>query len=106
MKLKTTRRCGIGRNLFHRFLPAAPIWLALFAAAFVSAPAFGQGFHGASIQKVPAGPDGTPRAHVGDTIMASIRVRNLDDFNDSITITSIVDVVHHNSGDITSPNLL
>jgi hypothetical protein len=106
MKIENTRRRGVGRNPLHRFLPAAPVWLALFAAAFVSAPAFAQDFHGASIQKNPLGPDGTPRAHVGDTIMAAIRVRNLDDFNDTITVTSIVDVVNHNSGSVTSINLL
>jgi len=104
MKTANARRCGVG-PLFHRVL-AALRPCAVLVAALLAAPAFAQDFHGASIQKFPAGPDGTPRAHVGDPIMASIRVRNLDDFNDSLTITSIVDVVHHTSGDVTTPNLL
>jgi hypothetical protein len=66
-------------------------------------------YHGASIQKSPLGPTHVPIAHEGDTITASIRITNIDDFNDAITISSITDVVHHsagNGGDVTSPNLL
>ena len=67
---------------------------------------FAQSFHGASIQKDPRGPDGSNRAHVGDKVRTSIRVLNIDDFEDSLTITNIFDVTHHFSGDETSPNLL
>ncbi len=63
-------------------------------------------FHGAAIFKNPLGPDGTPRAHVGDTITDTLTVMNLDDFLDTITITNLVDVVHHASGNIISSNLL
>ncbi len=64
--------------------------------------------HGAGIFKNPLGPNLTPRAEVGQTITASIRVRNLDGFGDSLTITSIVDIVYHGApaGIITSANLL
>ena len=79
--------------------------IAAFAAAIVPS-ANAQFFHGASIQKNPVGPSGAAKAHVGDTITAGIRVRNVDDFEDSLTITSILDVVHHTIGDQTSPNLL
>jgi len=66
-------------------------------------------FHGASIQKSPLGPTDVPAAHEGETITAHIRITNIDDFNDPITISSITDVVHHsagNGGDVTSANLL
>jgi len=80
----------------------------LTLAALLCAPeTFAQTlFHGASIQKNPAGPSGLPKAHVGENITAAIRVRNVDDFNDSLTITSIVDIVHHGTGDTRSANLL
>jgi hypothetical protein len=63
-------------------------------------------FHGASIQKEPIGPHNTPVAHVGDPIRSVIRVRNEDSFSHPLVITSIVDVVHHASGDVVSSNLL
>src|SRR5262245_2491384 len=53
-----------------------------------------------------AGPDGSPRSHVGETITAVIRMRNTDDFNDSLLITNIQDIIHHTSGGVTTPNLL
>src|SRR5438105_2015485 len=62
--------------------------------------------HGAGIFKVPVGPLGTPRAEVGQNITASIKVQNLDDFGDSLTIGSITDAVHHASGHVLSPNLI
>ena len=68
-----------------------------------------QQFHGASIQKVCAGPNGNaavPRAREGDTVTCTIRVTNIDDFGDALTINSIVDVVHHRSGDVSTGNLL
>src|SRR5947209_4984300 len=64
--------------------------------------------HGAGIFKNPIGPPPlfSSMVHTGDIITATIRVRNLDSFGDSLTITNIVDMVHHASGDTTSPNLL
>jgi hypothetical protein len=107
MKIVNARRRGAGITCpSRRLLPAARLWAGLLLALILGIPAYGQFFHGASIQKVPVGPSGIPQAHVGDPIMATIRVRNLDDFQDSITVTSIVDVVHHNSGDVTTTNLL
>lgn len=63
-------------------------------------------FHGAAIYKTPVGPDGTARAQIGETITASITVQNMDEFNDSLRLTTIYDIEHHFSGDVTSPNLL
>jgi hypothetical protein len=54
----------------------------------------------------PRGPDGTQRAHVGDTITSVIRFQNTDDFNDSLFLTNLVNVVQHNNGSVTTPNLL
>src|SRR6476620_3767055 len=65
-----------------------------------------QTFHGAAMLKNPVGPDGTPRAHVGDTITATITVMNFDDFLDTVTISNIFDIVHHSSLTVTSANLL
>jgi hypothetical protein len=62
--------------------------------------------HGAAILKAPVGADGTSRAHVGETVTNFIRVINLDTFFDTLTITSIVDVVFSGTGAVTSPNLL
>src|SRR5215212_4023743 len=107
MKIVNARRRGAGITCpSRRLLPAAHLWAGLLLALILGIPAYGQNFHGASIQKVPVGPSGIPQAHVGDPIIATIRVRNLDDFEDSITVTSIVDVVHHNAGDVTTTNLL
>jgi uncharacterized repeat protein (TIGR01451 family) len=86
-------------------LPVASL-LAFLAVAAAPSVARAQLLHGAAIQKTPVGPSGLSKAHVGDTITARIRVTNLDDFEDTLTITNIVDVVHHASGDETSPNLL
>jgi uncharacterized repeat protein (TIGR01451 family) len=58
--------------------------------------------HGATIQKVANPPSG----RVGDTITATIRVGYADDFGDTITVQSIIDTVHHTSGDVMTPNLL
>ena len=66
----------------------------LMAGVFLAAGVKAQD-HGGAILKLPTGPSGTARAHVGDPIKTIMRVINLDDFNDSLTITSIVDVVHH-----------
>jgi uncharacterized repeat protein (TIGR01451 family) len=87
----------------------AASWLVVFSIAFATtftSEVHAQLFHGASIQKNPVGPSGLPQAHVGDTITAAIRVRNVDDFGDSLTITSIVDIVYHTSITETSANLL
>src|SRR3954469_7516088 len=63
--------------------------------------------HGSAIFKNPVGPTLEAKGRVGDTIIATIRVRNMDSFGDSLTITSIVDVIHHALGGVeTSPNLL
>src|SRR5438552_3659142 len=66
----------------------------------------GQGFHGGVSQKTAVGPSGLSIAHVGDTITATIRLRNSDLFSDSLTVTSIVDIVHHATGDVVTANLL
>jgi hypothetical protein len=66
----------------------------------------GQSFHGAAIFNDPVGPDGTARAQVGDKITVTITVMNLDDFMDTVTVTNIVDVVHHATDTLTSSNLL
>src|SRR5436190_12717167 len=87
MKIVNARRRGVGIPCpGHRLLPAAHLLAGLLLALILGLPAYGQDFHGASIQKVPVGPSGLPLAHVGDPIMATIRVRNLDDFSDSITV--------------------
>jgi len=85
-----------------RLIPA----LFLFIGTVFCSPAQAQLFHGAAIFKTPVGPDGSSRAHVGDTITATLTVVNLDDFLDTSTITNLLDVVHHASGDVTSTNLL
>ena len=82
------------------------MFLTVVLALLAPSGAFAQSFHGATIQKDPRGPDGSNRAHVGDKVRTSIRVLNNDDFEDSITITNIIDVTHHFFGDETSPNLL
>ena len=66
----------------------------------------GAQFHGATIQKIVLGPGGAGNASVGDTVNASIRVTNTDDFDHALNITSISDVVHHASGDVATGNLL
>jgi len=78
----------------------------VFLTLAISNTAIGQIFHGAVILKTPRGPDGTATARVGDIITATITVMHADEFFDTLTITSIVDVVHHASGDVVSPNLL
>lgn len=60
-------------------------------------------FHGIEVYKNIVSPQ---PANVGDTITAVIGVVNLDEFGDSVTISSIVDVVHHAVGDETSVNLI
>ena len=80
--------------------------LVALAAAIIVPDAHAQFFHGASIQKNPLGPTGFPKAHVGEVITTKIRVRNLDDYNDSLTITNIHDEIHHTSGDEITTNLL
>src|SRR5580765_11280 len=90
--------------VFARRLIATAVLL--FTISFCSSLRAQQGFHGAAILKNPVGPDGTPRAHVGDTITATITVMNLDDFLDTVTLSNIFDVVHHASGDVTTANLL
>src|SRR5262249_48370686 len=80
--------------------------LVLLLVTSICELASAQDFHGAAILKTPLGPDGTPRAHVGDTITASITILNLDDFEDTVTLTNIVDIVHHKTGDVTTTNLL
>src|SRR5438874_9874754 len=90
-------------SFYSRGLLAA---LLHFSAVAFCVSIHAQAFHGASIQKNPVGPDGTARAHVGDTITATVTIMNLDEFLDTVTITNIVDVVHHASGDVTSANLL
>ena len=52
------------------------------------------------------GPDGTPRAHVGDMITSRIGIISFDDFYDTFTINYASDAVHYGTGDVTSPNLL
>src|SRR6266508_2053814 len=58
------------------------------------------------MQKIPLGPNNTDKGHIGDLITVRIRVRNLDDFNDSLTITSIVDILKHATVTNITPNLL
>ena len=89
----------------------ATLWSCLFVLIALAITAItpetqAQFFHGASIQKNPTGPTGQPRAHVGETVTTRIRVRNLDDFGDSLTVTNIIDVIHHTSGDEITTNLL
>ena len=82
--------------------------LLLLAAFSTLSSTQAQFFHGAILQTAAVGPSGQPRAHVGDSINATIRVRNNDDFEDSLTITNLHYVVHHSRGaaDVVSSNLL
>src|SRR6266850_2534047 len=82
-----------------------PAIILLMSAAF-SNISYSQDFHGAAILKNPVGPDGTANAHVGDPITATITVMNLDDFGDTVTITNILDIIHHAGGDVPTGNLL
>jgi len=90
---------------FAALLPCPAVLLSL-AAVFAAPTAVFAQSHGAGILKNPIGPSGLPKAHVGDVVVTPIRVINFDSFGDSITVTNIVDVVHHASGNATSANLL
>src|SRR6266404_2732407 len=94
--------CAFKSVLSTRLCSAALLALSLI----ICAPTEALLFHGAAIFKTPLGPDGTQRAHTGDVITATLTVMNLDDFLDTHTITNIVDIVHHASGDATTPDLL
>jgi len=93
------------RNLisFSKTIALAGL-VALAASKPVAAPA--QYFRTVLVDENPVGPDGTPRAHVGDTITDTVRVINEDDFGDTVTVNSVTNVVHHGAGDAVSGNLL
>lgn len=86
------------------------LWSYVAGALMVSLlPASAQTFHGASIQKSVAGPNGdflTPLAHPGDTITYIIRVRNIDEFGDQVTVTNIFDTINTTPVATTTGNLL
>ncbi len=82
-------------NSFFSSKPALLILLGVAVCAVSQAQPF---FHGVAVFKNPAGPNGTNRVHVGDTITSTITITNLDDFGDTLTITQVVDVVYHKFG--------
>jgi hypothetical protein len=83
------------------FIPLVGLVLAMSTSGGVA-----QGFPVFNFLATPRGPDGTQRAHVGDTITTSIRFQNTDDFDDSLMVTNLVNIIGHNSGIITTSNLL
>lgn len=94
-------------NTFSLSLSKARLLVAILLLTLgFQTPLLAQQFHGGAILKTPLGPNGTSQARVGDTITATITVINLDEFGDSLRLTSIVDRVFHASGTVTSPNLL
>jgi len=65
--------------------------------------------HSGSIGKAVSGPNGdstTPRAHVGDTVNATLTYQDTDGFGDSHRVDSMIDRVLHTSGAVDSPNLI
>src|SRR5947209_5691313 len=90
------------KRLFAALSSEVGLALFIFFAVFSAEAAN----HGAGIFKVPTGPLGVPKAHVGETITAAIKVQNLDDFGDTITFSSITDIVHHATADAPSANLI
>lgn len=74
--------------------------LIIYTVSVQIAPA--QLFHGVAVFKDIL--NGTP-PKPGELVTARISVLNLDDFQDTQTILSVIDVVHHASGDVTN-NLL
>jgi len=86
--------------------PILALVLALGLALPMAAPVMAQVVHGISIVKGVEGPSGTDVAHVGETATATIIVTNADTAGHAIRIDSIVNVVHHTSGDVSSGELL
>jgi hypothetical protein len=89
--------------------PLSVFWTAVFttaAMAVFSPSAWAQSLHGALVIRQAVGPTGLASAHVGDTVRSLIRVVNVDDFGDSVTVTSIVCVLHRGTGSVVTSNLL
>ena len=81
--------------------------MALPVAAGDLAPAgVGPAGHGIGMSVSATGPTGEAVALEGDTVNVTIIVYSLDNSGDGQNITSIVDIVHHNSGSNSSGNLL
>lgn len=93
-------------TFFWKTVPAAFALMLVVGFGLMSPQKAHAAFHGATIQKSCVGPSGLPVAREGETVNCTIRVTNADDFGDHLTITSISDVVHHQSGDVATGNLL
>lgn len=94
-----------------RKIQIAGLCSAIAALQLALAPgAYAQQLHGAGVLKNQTGPCSiatlTGVARVGDTVNVQIQVVNLDQFNDTLIINSIVDTVNHQAGPVSSPNLL
>src|SRR6185295_13536171 len=77
----------------------------LIAQLLLVKPALAQ-FPGAVFVKTPLGPRGTADADVGEKVITSITILNVDAFGDSFRITNLFDVVHHFGSNEISPDLL
>ena len=80
--------------------------MALPVAALVPAGVGPAAGHGIGMAVSATGPTGEAVALEGDTVNVTIIVYSLDNSGDGQNITSIVDIVHHNSGSNSSGNLL
>ena len=83
------------------------VLVSMFVMALPVAAGVGPAFHGISVVKSQAGPWPNPDiALAGDTVTVEIMVTNMDTTPHATRIDSIVDVVHHTSGNVSSGNLL
>ncbi|MDB6034773.1 MAG: hypothetical protein JWM16_5111 [Verrucomicrobiales bacterium] len=89
-----------------RWFGIAVAMFALAVGILCGPQAQAQVFHGAVLLKNPRGPSGTAEARVGEQVVTTITIINLDEFGDNLIITNLYDVVYHASGTEQSPNLL
>src|SRR5262249_2277740 len=95
-------------TILNRFIRCLPVGVALLALTVIlpTASAQAQCLHGVGTNKNCLGPRGDAFVLRGETITNTISVANFDTCGDAIRVDSIIDVVHHSAGDVTSPNLL
>src|SRR5215208_143303 len=97
----TSGQPGEDKGLMMRFLRLTGV-LAVLGAIFVTTGAAADVNHGIGFTKGCTSP-----TKIGDPYSCSFTVRNiLDQAQDTLTINSLVDVVHSASGDVNSGNIL